>query len=150
MTRTELLGDRLDFRARGRFRDRERVGGQPPVREESLGHAYAADLERLQTFGLESATDDELGRTAADVDDQTGLDRPGQLVCDAKIDQARLFMSADDVDRETECALRLRQKLPGILRHAKGIGRHRAHRRRMQPREPFAEPGEAFERHLHR
>src|SRR5438874_1652058 len=56
VTRTELLGDRLDFRARGRFRDRERVGGQPPVREESLGHAYAADLERLQTFGLEPAT----------------------------------------------------------------------------------------------
>src|SRR5947207_1199464 len=61
VTRTELLGDRLDFRARGRFRDRERVGGQPPVREESLGHAYAADLERLQPFGPESAPENDLG-----------------------------------------------------------------------------------------
>ena len=150
MPRPELAGDRLDFRARDRFRGGKGFGGEAPIGKKSLGHADAADLERLQALGLEPAADDELGRSTADIDDQAWLGRSRQLVRDAEIDQAGFFVSGDYVDRETEGALRLRQKLARVLGHAKGIGRHRAYRRGMQAGEALPEPGEAFERGLHR
>ena len=150
MPRPELAGDRLDLRARDRFRGGKGFGGEAPIGKKSLGHADAADFERLQALGLEPAADDELGRSAADIDDQARLGRSRQLVRDAEIDQAGFFVSGDHVDRETEGALRLRQKLARVFCHAKGIGRHRAYRRGMQAGEALPEPGEAFERGLHR
>src|SRR6266571_1670870 len=150
MPRAELPGDRLDFRARHGFRGGKSFRGEAAIGKKSLGHAYTADLERLQALGLEPAADDELGRSTADIDDQARLGRSRQFVRDAEIDQAGFFVSGDYVDRETEGALRLRKKLARVLGHAKGIGRHRTYCRGMQAGEALPEPGEAFERGLHR
>ena len=69
-----------------------------------------------------------------------------QHVRDAVVDEPRLLVPADDVDREAQRALGLRQKLGGVGRDAKRVGRHRAHRRRVQRRDALAEAGETGER----
>ena len=150
MTRAELAGDRLDLDAGRGFRAFEAGGGKPSPRKEPLCHADAADLEGFDALGLEPAADDEFGRPAADVDDQTWLERARQLVRDAEINQARFFVPADDVDRKSKGVLGLRQKLACVFCHAKRIGRDCAHRRRVQAGEPFAEAREALKRGLHR
>ena len=146
MLGAELAGDRLDFRTRVRFCRCKRVGAQRAVRKEPLRHADAAELQRLQALGRHPAADDELGRAAADVDDEPRLGRRRQFVRDAEIDEARLFVAADDVDREAECGFGLRQEFRRILRDAERVGRDRAHGGRMQSRQPLAKALEACER----
>ena len=48
---------------------------------------------------IHAAADDELGRAAADVDDQPRLARGRQHVRDAEVDEPRLLVAGDDVDR---------------------------------------------------
>ena len=150
VVRAEFARDRLDFDARRGLGRGESLGRDQPVAKEALGEADAADLERLQALWLEAATDDEFGRTAADVDDQARVERARQLVGHPEIDQARFLVPADDVDGKAERTLGLRQKLARVLGHAEGIGGHGAHRRRVQPGEPLAETRQALQRGLHR
>ena len=56
---------------------------------------------------------------------------------DAEIDEPCFLVTADDVDREAERRLRLRQEAVRVRRRAKSLRRHGAHRRRMQSAQPF-------------
>ena len=96
----ERAGNRLDFGARHGVGGREGLCGKAAVGEETLRHADAPDLQRLETLGFEAAADDELGRSAADVDDEPRLARCGQHVRDAVVDEPRFLVAGDDVDRE--------------------------------------------------
>ncbi len=142
----ELAGDRLDLGARRRVGGGERRRGQVAVGEIPLRQSHATDLERLESFRREPAPDDELGRAAADVDHEARLGRGGQHVGDAGVDEPRFLVAGDDVDREAERALRLRQERPCVGRDAERVRRHRPHRRGMQALDPLAEAREAGER----
>ncbi len=72
-----------------------------------------------------------------------GSRRCRQHVRDAVVDEPRLLVAGDDVDGEAERTLGLRQECRGVGRHAKRVGRDRAHRRRMQSLDALAEAGEA-------
>ena len=127
MSRRELARDRFDLDARHGFRGLHRRGADRAVGEESLRHADAADRQRFEPLGLETAADDELGRAAADVDDEPRLERARQLVRDAEVGEARLFVAADDVDRKADRALGARQELARVRRDAKRVRRDDAH-----------------------
>ena len=119
MARSEFARDRFDLDPRRRLRRIECPGGDLPVGEKALRHADASDSQRFESLGLEPAADDELRRAAADVDDQTRRGRRREHVRHAEIDQARFFVTADDVDRKAQRALGLRQKLARVFRHPK-------------------------------
>ena len=142
----ELARDRFDLGARrgvGRGEGRRR---QRAVGEEAPRHADAADLQRFEPLRHETAADDELGRAAADVDDEPRLVGCRKHVRDAVVDEPRFLVAGDDVDREAERALRLRQERRGVLRHAERVGGDRAHGGRMQALDALAEAREARER----
>ncbi len=69
----ELARDGLDFGARRRVGRGERGGRQGAVGKIPPRHSDATHLEGLEALGLEAATDDEFGRSAADVDDEPRL-----------------------------------------------------------------------------
>src|SRR5437870_1912670 len=71
-------------------------------------------------------------------------------MCHAEINQPRFFVTADDIDRKAQRALSLRKKLARVFRHAKGIGRDRAHGGRMHARKALVETLQAFDRGFHR
>ena len=71
MARAEFTRDRFDLDPCRHLRRFERLGGDFPAVEKALRHAHASDFQRFEALGLEPATDDELRRTTADVDDQT-------------------------------------------------------------------------------
>ena len=146
MLAPELARDSLDFRARMRLGGHECVGAQHAAREEALRNADAAELERLEALRGQAAADDEFGRAATDVDDQARRLRRRQHVADAKIDEARLLMTRDDVDRKAERGLRLRKECRGILRDPECVGGHGAHGGRMQAGQAFPETREARQR----
>jgi hypothetical protein len=56
----------------------------------------------------------------------------------AKIDQARLLPPGDHLDRKAQRGFGLFQELFGILRHAQGVGGHRAHSARVEIAQAFA------------
>ena len=117
-----------------------------PLREEALGEPDAADLQRFELLRREAAADDELGRAAADVDDEARLGRGRQDVGDAVVDEPRFLVAGDDVDREAERALGLRQEVGRVGREAERVRRDGAHGRRMQPPDALAEAREAGDR----
>ena len=138
-------GDRLDFGAcRGVGRG-EGVCAQAAVRKEALRQSHAADLQRLEALGNETAADDEFGGSAADVDDEPRLSGGRQHVRDAVVDEPRFLVAGDDVDREPERALGLRHERRRVGRDAKRVGRDRPHGRRMQSLDALAESREAGE-----
>ena len=75
-----------------------------------------------------------------------GSVRGRQHVRDAVVDEPRLLVAGDDVDREAERALGLRQERRRVRRDAERVGRDGAHRGRMQAPDPLAEAREAGER----
>ena len=66
---SEVAGDRLDLGARRGVGRGERGSRECAVREKTLRHPDAADLQRFESLGREAAADDEFGRAAADVYD---------------------------------------------------------------------------------
>ena len=69
-----------------------------------------------------------------------------QHVRDAEVDEPRLLVAGDDVDREAERALGLRQERRRVRRDPERVGRDRAHRGRMQAAQALGEAREARER----
>ena len=143
----ELARDRLDLGAR------VGLGGARTLRRESCRRGRSAAVKLTQPnlsdsrrSGIEAAADDELGRAAADVDDEPRLARRRQHVRDAEVDEARFLVPGDDVDRKAERRFRLRQELRRVVRDAKRVGGDCAHGGRMQAAQPFAEAREAGER----
>ena len=69
----------------------------------------------------------------------------GQHVRDAEVDEPRLLVAADDVDREAERRFGLRQERSRVGRRAERLRRDRAHRRRVQAAQSLGETREARE-----
>jgi hypothetical protein len=86
-----------------------------PCGKEPLRHADAAELQRFEALGRHAAADDELGRAAADVDDEARLGRRRQLVRDAEIDEPRLLVPPMTSIGKPERRFRLRQEFGRIL-----------------------------------
>ena len=120
-----------------------------PLGEASPGKVFhrqadAADLERLGLLGTNAASDDHLGRAAADVDDEARHLRRLQPR-HAGEDEARLFASGDDLDRSPEHGLRAQQEGVAVLRFTQRLRRHGAHLVRQEAFEPPGEAAQAFE-----
>ena len=140
------VGNRLNLGARGRIRLGERSRRETAVGKEALCHPDAAQFHRLEALGLEGAADDEFGGAAADVDHEARVGRRRQHMRDAVVDEARLLVTGDDVDREPEGALGARHERRRVRRDAERVGCDGAHRRRMQSPQPLGEAREARER----
>ena len=70
---------------------------------------------------------------------------------DAEVDEPRLLVAADDVDRESRArASACGRNVGALLRDAERVGRDRAHRGRVQAAQALAEAREAGERGLAR
>jgi hypothetical protein len=115
------------------------------VAKEALRYADAADRQRFETLGLEAAADDELRRSAADVDHQPRARGRRKLVRDAEVREASFLVAADDVDGKAQRALGESDEFLGVPGDAKGVGGDDAHRGGMQSRQPLAEAREAGE-----
>ena len=102
-----------------------------------LTHPMCSDSTRR---GLEALADDALRASSADVDDEASPGVVGERVRDAQVDDARLLVPRDDLDRVPEGASRLGQKLPRVLRLAQGVGAHRPDVDALHPGQPLAEP----------
>ena len=83
---------------------------------------------------------------AADVDHQARRRRWRQHVRDAQVDEPRLLVPGNDVDRKAERRLRLRQERRGVRRDPERVGRDRPDGGRMQSRQALAKAREAGQR----
>ncbi len=106
----------------------------------------AAHVERFGELRIEAGADDELGRAAADVDDQPARGGGRHRVRHAEVDEARFLAAGDDLDREAEHRARLTQELRGILRDAQGVGADGAHALAREAAQPLGEFGQRLER----
>jgi len=140
---SEFARDRVDFRACAGLRGGERLRAESAVAKKTLCVADTADVERLEALGLQAASDDEFGRAAADVDAKARRVGRRQHVRDAEINESRLFVSGDDVDRKTKCRFGLPQKLRRVARDSKRVRCHGAYRGRMESAQAFREAREA-------
>ena len=99
-----------------------RVGG-----DVALAVADDAGLQRGVEGDLVAGADDQLGRAAADVDDQGRLGR-GLLRGGAEVGEPRLLLAVEDPGREREALAQLGDEGAAVLGVADGAGRDRVDR----------------------
>ena len=136
----------LQFVARGELGLLHRALGDLAVGEVLEAVTHAPHVKAFQLERLQAAPDDELGRAAADVDDQPLVLGHGQAVRHATIDQARFLASRHDFNRESKRGLGLLEETGRILGHPQRVGADRAHRMRVEPAQALAKPPHAVER----
>ncbi len=95
---------------------------------------------------FETLSENALRGTATDVDDQAATRVIGQVVCDAEVDETRLFLARNDVDRMAEGFLRLRDEAPAVAHLAHRVGAHGTHRAVLQVAQPLTEALQARQR----
>ncbi len=120
------------------------------VVEVALGLAHDAGLRRDVELDLAVASDDELGRAAADVDDDDllSVDRP--LARRAGERQRGLLVAADRAGVQVEPIAHRRRELCAVGRVADGAREHRGRRGRAVLVDELAEVPERVEDALHR
>src|SRR3990172_6469595 len=144
----EARNNGLQLAARGKLSLLHRVFRYLAVRKVFEAVAHAAHVNAFELERFERAADDELGRTAADVDYQALVLGHRQAVRHAEVDQARFLAPRYHLDRTSQCRFGLFQEPRGILRDGQRIGADRAPRVRVEAAQPFAEALQAFERAL--
>ena len=95
--------------------------------EEALAHPDGADLEAAGVEHLAAEADDELGRAAADVDDEDALVEHRNRLEDTEVDEARLLDARDHLDahpRFLAGALEEFGAVVGLTHRARGDGVH--------------------------
>ena len=137
---------RLELEPRAEPRALEALGGDLAVAEKSLAQGHAAHLQALELERRESLADDHLGAAAADVDHQPPPRLVRHGVRDARVDQARLFHAADDLDRVAEGLARALEKCLLAVRHAQRVGTDDAHAVGVHVAQPLAEALQTGER----
>ena len=96
------------------------------MRDVPLGVPHGAGLERDVEADLIAGADDELGRAAADVDDQHAISVRPPRAC-AQIREPRLLRAAQHLRVEREALAQLARECPRVGGVAHGAGRHRRH-----------------------
>ena len=122
------------------------LGREAALREVRAAQAHATDVQAFHAHWLLPPADNDLRAAAADVEHQPLPVVVRQVARDALIDEPRLFLAGNDLDRMSERLLRGGQKFSGIARLPQGIRADRAHRPRWHFTQPFAEAREALER----
>src|SRR5690606_5772934 len=122
--------------------------GDLAVFEEAQGTGDATDLQALAFQRFVTATDDELGTAAADIDDQTLFLAERQPARHALVDQARFLAPRYHFDRMSQRGFRRQQESLRIAQLAHGIGGDGAHPAFFETRQALAEAGQGSEREL--
>ena len=138
------LADALDFVARGGD-GRLKVFIANFVLEKT--HTVCNATQR-QAFGMgrpQVGADDELGRAAADVDNQHPVAVGRQGVDDAGVNQACLFAARNHFYRKPQRGFGFGNEAADIFGNAESVGRHDAHLFRLEAAQPFAEFGQTFQ-----
>ena len=130
------------FGKRGHLGAPEALFAELAVGEKGAGIGHAAHVEAFQRLRFEVLTDDELGGTAADIDDQAPAVHFGQRMSGAEVDQARLFAAADDLDGVADQRFGAIDQRLGVMGCAKGIG---ADDTQVGGRDALEKRGEALE-----
>jgi hypothetical protein len=144
----EALGDGLHQLARGELGVLHRLLVDLAAGKEARGVAHAAHVEAFHRARLHLLADDAFGRAAADVHHEAVVLHQGQRVRDPEIDEARLLVPGDHLDRESERALRLAHELLRILRDTQRVGADHAHRAPGHSREALGELAQRAQRSL--
>jgi hypothetical protein len=98
----------------------------------------ALHLERLQTL-----TDNELGASSTNIDDQPPLVVTCHPLRHAEVDQARFLAAGDDVDAASQRSLGDHQEGVRVLHAAKGLGADCPQVFSRDAAQPLTEPGQA-------
>ena len=142
------LGDGLELEPHRGARALEALLGDPAVVEEARGQSHAAHRQALEQQRIESLADDDFGGTAADVDHQPLVRAHRARVRDARIDEARLLETGNDLDRVAEGGARALEEPALALRAAQRIGSHHPHAVGMHGPQPLTEALQAAQRPL--
>ena len=140
--------DISQFRQRREFGVAHALLADIAVAEEASGKGHAAHGEAFQRLGFELFADDELGGTAADIDDQPAPVL-GQGVGRAEVDQACLLAPGDDLDARAEHGLGAVDQLLAIVGIAQGVGAHHPHTRGGDALEKGRKASQAVQRPRH-
>jgi hypothetical protein len=108
--------------------------------------AHAADVQALHELRPRPLPQHDLGRAAADVNEQPLLVMPRQIVRHALIDEARLLRPGDHLDAPAEHAPGTLEKRRAVLRAPQGGGGDRTHVGRGNAAQPFAEARQTIKR----
>ena len=111
--RAEAPNDRLELLPRLHLGPPPLACRHPAIWETAQAHAHATHVEALQIERTRTFADDQLGRPAADVDDEARL-VASQASRDAEVDQARFLQTRDDLDRVAQRPLARFQETAGI------------------------------------
>ena len=99
------------------------LGGRIALAE-TVGEAHDAEREALGQEHAGAVRDDELGRAAADVDQEEGVVRGRELAPDGEVDQPGLLLAGDHVDPHARALLDRGDELVRVRRLPHRAGRH--------------------------
>ena len=148
--RAELRLDGLEFEPGRGFGLLPALARDAPAGKMRERLAHATDVQALHELCPRPLPQHDLGRAAADVNQQALLVMPRQIMRHPLIDQARLFRAGDHLDAPAEHAPGALEKRRAVLRAPQGGGGDRAHVGRGNAAQPLAEARQTIERAPHR
>ncbi len=144
-----LPRQRFQLLRRRKARAAEVFAADFTVGEVELGETDAAHAAAFNQLRLEVFADHQFGRAAADVDHQLASFLRLRMF-DAHKNQARLFMTGNDLDRVGDNLRRALQKLFRVYRLAQGMGADNGDVARAETLQTFGEQRQAAQPALHR
>ena len=117
-----LLTNRLQPQLHPQLSFAQPVFSDLTIGETGTAQADATHLEAGQMQWLEFFTDDQFRATTTNIDDQPPTGYVGNAVRDTEIDQARLFLAANDLDGVAEHIRGTDQKICAVARLPQGVG----------------------------
>jgi hypothetical protein len=142
----EARHERADLESGSQDRLLEVFAAQAALREKLLGEAHAAHVRTLEQLGLVAHAEDDLGRTAADVEDEPPLRKAAHIADHAHVDEARLFAAIDDLDLVPESSTRGTEEAVHVPGAAQGVRAYGPDRRVRDPADSFAKARKAGKR----
>ena len=146
---TELPGQGFQFLYRRQASTLEIFFIDCPAREVGLREAHAAHATAFHQAGLKIFTDDQLGRTAADINHQLTTALRLRML-NAHKNQARFFIAGDDLDRVGDHFFRAFKKLRRVGRLTQRMRPDDADAGRGEPLQTFSKQRQAVQPAGHR
>ena len=128
----------------------ERRGIDPAAGKEDHALLDGADAKRLDALDFGPASEDQLGRAAADIEHQAPFARHAERVSYAHVDQPAFFFARNNLDRITDRLFGRRQEYGDVPGDAQSIGRDDLDRSERITGQQCLETRQRFERGLHR
>ena len=123
----DVAGEVFDHRADVVAACRDRSRRRRAAGEEAVGEAHRAELEAAGGQHLAALAEQQLGRAAADIDEEDPPVEHRHGLEHAEVDQPRLFDARDHLDADVGFVLGPLEELGRVPRLADGARCHRPH-----------------------